>query len=251
MTVLPSSLALTSIADGSNIVAADHRNNYTAVQTALNALIALLAAGSTGQSLVSSGGTTIGWQTATATTYRKTTSKAVNTTTSATDLLNGEITVAAGAMGTTGLTRLTAWGDVLQNVGSSQTFPRFQLLLGGTTLIDTNAPVTCLGNGATRHTWRIVAEILNLGSASSQLASFDMLWGPPFGVGVTINTAVNFTTGSGVYSTTNANHAFARGENTGLTVNTASSAALLLNVINGASSASYETRLLGALVEII
>jgi hypothetical protein len=33
MPVLPSSLALTSIADGSSIVAADHRNNYAAIQT--------------------------------------------------------------------------------------------------------------------------------------------------------------------------------------------------------------------------
>lgn len=51
MPVLPSSLALTSIADGSNIVAADHRNNYSALQTAFNALLADLALGTAGDVL--------------------------------------------------------------------------------------------------------------------------------------------------------------------------------------------------------
>lgn len=51
MTALPSSLALASVADGSNIVAADHRNNYAAIQTAVNAVIADLGAGAAGQVL--------------------------------------------------------------------------------------------------------------------------------------------------------------------------------------------------------
>jgi hypothetical protein len=48
---LPSSLALTSIADGSQIVASDHRNNYSAIQAAVNALRTALAGGSAGQFL--------------------------------------------------------------------------------------------------------------------------------------------------------------------------------------------------------
>lgn len=40
---VPSTVALTTIADGASIVASDHRNNYTAAQTAINALIAVLA----------------------------------------------------------------------------------------------------------------------------------------------------------------------------------------------------------------
>lgn len=48
---VPSSLALTNIADGASIVAADHRNNYTAIQAAVNALIGFFAAGSTGATL--------------------------------------------------------------------------------------------------------------------------------------------------------------------------------------------------------
>ena len=45
MPVLPASLALTVIADGSNIVAADHRTNYASIQAAVNALIAITSNG--------------------------------------------------------------------------------------------------------------------------------------------------------------------------------------------------------------
>lgn len=41
---LPSSLALTTIADGSSIVAGDHRNNYTAIQTNTNQTLGVLGA---------------------------------------------------------------------------------------------------------------------------------------------------------------------------------------------------------------
>lgn len=58
MPTLPTSLALASIADGSLINAADHRNNNAAVQTAVNALIAGLTGGTTGQ-VLSTVGTTI------------------------------------------------------------------------------------------------------------------------------------------------------------------------------------------------
>jgi hypothetical protein len=43
---LPSSLALTTIAPGAQILSADHRTNYSAIQTAVNALIALFSNGS-------------------------------------------------------------------------------------------------------------------------------------------------------------------------------------------------------------
>lgn len=58
---LPSSIALTTIADDSDIDAAPHRNNYAAIQTAVNGLIAWgatvgVASGLTG--LIASDGTT-------------------------------------------------------------------------------------------------------------------------------------------------------------------------------------------------
>lgn len=46
MPALPGTIALTNIPDGASIVAADHRNNYAAVQAAVNALIGLFSNGS-------------------------------------------------------------------------------------------------------------------------------------------------------------------------------------------------------------
>lgn len=48
---VPSSLSLTSIADGAQIIASDHRNNYAAIQAAVNALIAFYGGGSVGDLL--------------------------------------------------------------------------------------------------------------------------------------------------------------------------------------------------------
>ncbi len=90
--------------------------------------------------------------------YRKATQKVVNTTISATDLLNGEITIAASALGTTGEARLVAVGDWKQNSGGAQSVPRFQLVLGGTTIIDTGNAGTAV-DAATRYGWAISARI--------------------------------------------------------------------------------------------
>lgn len=61
MATLPSSLSLAVIADGSAIVAADHRTNYAAVQTEANALLTILGGGTSAQFLQSGGGTTVSW----------------------------------------------------------------------------------------------------------------------------------------------------------------------------------------------
>lgn len=269
---VPNALSLATIADGSAIVASDHRNNYAAAQVGVNGLIAMFAvAGTKGDLIVSEGGgsfdklgvgsngqvltadsaqaTGMKWASVSASSYRKTTVKAVNTTTSATDLLNAEITVAAGAMGSTGLLRLTAWGDWKNNSGGTSAPPRFQLVLGSTTIFDTGTSGTAT-NSSTRLGWRIVAEILNAGSASAQVASL-MLLGSINVNGATSNA---FTVGEGTYRSasggTGADSLTGQAYGTA-SVATASSAALLLNVINGSANASYETALAGALVEII
>lgn len=60
MSATPSTIALTNIADGANIVAADHRNNYLAVQTGWNQLIDILNDGVAGQVLKGTA-TTLSW----------------------------------------------------------------------------------------------------------------------------------------------------------------------------------------------
>lgn len=58
---VPSSLALTTIQTNAQILSADHRNNYAAVQTAVNALITALSGGTVGQYLRATDTDTIGW----------------------------------------------------------------------------------------------------------------------------------------------------------------------------------------------
>lgn len=61
MAALPSNLALTNIQDGANIVAADHRNNYSAIQIAVNELITALSGGTAGQLLQALDSADVGW----------------------------------------------------------------------------------------------------------------------------------------------------------------------------------------------
>lgn len=185
---------------------------------------------------------------------RKTTAKTVNTTTTATDLLNGEFTLPAGAMGTTKVVRVTATGDWLSNAGSAKDVPRFQFGLGGTTLLDTGVTgIAIAGNTAQRSSWRFEWEIQNLGAANSQQA---------------------YLTGALTYSaqgTTVSSHYFSGSDgavfidNYGAgqparvsydgghtaAVDTTASCAVTLKVINASNSATYETQLLGALLEVI
>lgn len=180
--------------------------------------------------------------------YRKATIKTVNTTVAATDLLNGEITLAA--LNASSFVRLTAFGDWKNNSGGSIAPPRLQLILGGTTLLDTGTS----GNTtdlATRYGWKVSAEIDNLGATNSQASSL-MYHG-----GVTMGGFIQnaFTTGEGNFSqgqsVAGTEMFMALGANPGTAVDTSTAKTLVLNVINGSASALYETRLLGALIEVI
>lgn len=187
---------------------------------------------------------------------RKNTAKAVNGTTAATDLLNGEFTLPAGAMATDRILRLTAWGDWKNGAASNQDIPEFQLVFGGSTLIDTDIMGSAVAiHGATRYGWRIVAEIQNLGAANSQQAYLtgvlnlesadaNSVDSQPF---VTGNGAITLITNLGLATP---GKLTLDGGNSGA-VDTTASCALALKVKNANSSANYETKLLGALVEII
>jgi hypothetical protein len=222
---------------------------FTKIETNVNALpIAQLAGYPADVTKVLHGDGS--WAAVAGTTYRKTTAKAVNTTTAGTDLLNGEITVGAGVLGTTGVLRLTAFGDWLQNSGGAAAAPRFQLVLGGTTIFDTGALAVTFANNASRFGWEINAKIVNTGSASAQASTFNVILTTGNGPSGAITTT--FTVGEGNIEIASGFQTV-RGQaaNPSTTVNTAASAALALNVINGSASATYETKLIGALVEVV
>lgn len=215
---------------------------------------ARLPIGTTGQILSVVGGLPTWSPAAGAVTLRKVTSKTVNTTVAATDLLNGEISVAANSMGATGLLRLTAFGDWLQNSGGNAAPPRLQLVFGGTTLMDTGAGAGLLfTTSANREGWKIVAEIFNT-ATGAQVVNFRL----DMATGAVPSTSGSgaFTTGEGVYQDIAAGgnltgqFAIAEGYNASA-VDTTATKTLVLNVINGSASATYEVVLKGALVEII
>jgi hypothetical protein len=182
------------------------------------------------------------------TTYRKTTAKTVNTSVAPTDLLNGEITIGAGVLGTNKLARLTAFGDYKQNSGGATNALRFQLLLGATTLFDTGAPALSLPNSATRESWRIWVEILNTASGA-QVAHFKI----EMAAAGAVNGNAAFTTGEGVSgsaATGNITQFILGDAYNASAEDTTTSKALVLNIINPSASATCETVLKGALVEI-
>lgn len=247
---LPSSLALTTIQSNAQILSADHRNNYTAIQTAVNALIAALSGGTAGQVLRATDSDTIGFASV-PTTYRKTTAKTVNSTVAETDLLNGEITVAANAIGATGRLRFHARGDWLQNSGGASGPPRLRLKLGATTLIDTGAGnAVGVANSATRFGWQIDADIFN-SATNAQWVTFRSVFSMfPIATGSNNSPA----TGEGQYwsaatSGGNALEYLSVIANSGA-VDTTSANALVLSTVNASSSASYEVVLKNALVVI-
>jgi hypothetical protein len=182
--------------------------------------------------------------------YRKNTQKQVVNSVAETDLLNGEITIAAGVMTATGVLRLTAWGDAVNNSGSTQNSPKLRLKLGGTTLIDTSAIAAAWTTSSSRFPWKVTTEITNLGATGSQWVSFvSELVG-----GIASNLSAALTAGEG------AHQALLVAAGTGVmkalagvsgAIDTTIAQALALSVILPAASANVDMTLKGAIVELV
>lgn len=184
-------------------------------------------------------------------TYRKTTPKAVNTTVAATDLLNGEITIGAGVIAAAnGVLRLTAWGDWLQNSGAAQLTPKFQFVLGGTVILDTAAPTMGVNSDGTRRHWHLLAELVNLNAANVQtVAMRGWIRTPALGGAASSSF---FATGDGLI------HQAAPGQigtdffgAAEAAIDTTAAKLLELRCVNASASATYETKLQAALVEVV
>jgi hypothetical protein len=112
---IPSALALTTVPDSSLITSAPHRNNYAAVQTAVNALIAALSGGSAGQRLAAVDGTDVVWSA----TGLLSSTRIINPTTSYTSPAGATtlMTTAVGSGGAGGGTPATGAGAAASGGG--------------------------------------------------------------------------------------------------------------------------------------
>jgi hypothetical protein len=166
--------------------------------------------------------------------YRKTTEKDVVNTTVETDLLNGEVTIGAGVLGTTGAVRVTAVIDYLNNTGSNQNLT-WKVKLGATTIF---GDLIVRTTNANRNPWWLTFVIANLGSASSQ--ALNGILGFAGTVPPTVAGIGGITGGvpGGIIGGT-------------ATEDTTSAKALAVTVTHGAASASLSCRLKYAVVEIV
>lgn len=181
--------------------------------------------------------------------WRKTTTRTVASSTATTDLLNGEFTIDAGAMGTTRTLRLVAKVLALNNNGSTIALPRWSLQIGaGTPQIDTGALAAAWATDANQTVWKIVAEITNRGVTNSQGMMLDVS-----GVGSFVAADAGLTTGNGHYGTGMNGSFFARalGFSSVATVDTTLAQALTLSVKLPTSSANVTCNLYDAYVEIV
>ncbi len=164
----------------------------------------------------------------------KVTTKTVTSTTTETDLFNGEIVIPAAAAGSN--QPIYGWAsiDIKNATGSATNSPRFNLKLGATTIFDTGVTGgTPIANSATRGSGRIEFYIQEMAATNAQEATF---WG-----WLVDGAKVGFTTGSGVYAVNGTSDGLKFFGRNATTVDMTSAQTLALTVINPSSSASFET----------
>lgn len=181
--------------------------------------------------------------------FNKTTSKTVNTTTADTDLLNGELTVAAAALGTNRRFVLRAWGDWLHNIAATSiSAPRWKVKLGAaaTLVLDSGVGTASLSPSATRQPWEIEVQIKNIGATGVQKVTFK-LW-LYYNVDDNSGWRSTFSTGRGrIVSLSGGadSTVLGYGANAGA-IDTTAAMAVQLVVANPNAGAAYETKLEGA-----
>lgn len=178
---LPASLALTTIANGAQILSADHRNNYTAIQTAVNANITALSGGTAGQFLRATDSDTIAW----AGNYTDYSSFLAWTSTGVAPVL-GNATIVA---------RYLQIGKFVHYVG--------QVTFGGTSTFGTGAyffslPVNRAAGSTSRLNGTVngvdtsaSATVLCQADTTGSVSTFSMVYGATY-----LGTATNIGTGS-------------------------------------------------------
>lgn len=187
------------------------------------------------------------------TTLRKVTNKTVSGTVTETDLLNGEITLAA--LTTTNFVTVDMYGDYVQNIANNTALPILKLKLGGTVLFQWQPFVGVLSSqtSATRFGWWYRAVINNVSATNSQHASISGMWSGVSNSG-TAATAATITTGEGIHGVTNQTSVggveYMTAYNTSA-VDTSVGQAVTFTTTNGTSSTPYDITLAGAIVTVL
>lgn len=193
-----------------------------------------------------------------ATTYRKVTSKTVSGTVTETDLLNGEITLAAGVLGTTKIATIDLWGDYKQNIANNTALPVLKLKLGSTVLFQWQPFLSLVQSASStnRYGWSYRAIIANANAANAQTATISGMWaGTTSSTGSPGANGTSIATGEGCHSvvyTAGGGSAleYLSGYNTAA-VDTTSAQALTLTATNGTASTPYDITLDGCLVTVL
>lgn len=233
MAVLPSAVSLATISG--QIASAPVNSDFAALQTAVNQLITALAGGSSATPFLSGNGTTVTFVASPApVAYRKVTQKDVVNIASATDLLNGEITLAAGVLGTTGRAFCVLSGDYLNNTGGTQTL-QLEIKIGTTSVWKSNA--LSLTASAVRRSWHMIFEITEASATNAQ-------W---LGGSFVLSDITAPVTGFGAITAGAVTAAFTSG-NGALGIDATAALALVVNCIHGAANANLSMRLNEAVV---
>lgn len=184
------------------------------------------------------------WVTAAQGMYRKTTAKTVNNTVTETDLLNGEITLGAGVPGTTGMVRLTLLLDGLNNSGGAVTWT-FKVKFGGSTIFGAG-PLSVAAQGGSRFGIRLEVELLNLGAANSNVVRTKLLI-----PSAALNAIIVGSAGLSFQGEGTGDKWHVVEESAPCTIDTATSKLVEVTVTHGTAAATVETKLYGAVVEIL
>lgn len=248
-------ITLTLPVAGNQITAGLHSSNYAAIQSAINgnienvniksnAAIAVskLAAGTDGYYLKTTAGVPTWTIDPASKIYRKTTEKDIQNTAVETDLLNGEITVAAGDMSTNLSLNAILNGDFLDNAAGTA---RLRVKFGGTTILDSSLDSAV--NDTDRRPWELAVRISNLGANNSQFTIAKLFVGSE-----TVGTTGIGNWGSVAQSIDNADSAaIAPMGSTGTTsIDTSAACAFVVTVEWSVASVNLSFRLKYARIEI-
>jgi hypothetical protein len=181
--------------------------------------------------------------------YRKTSEKDVVNTVAGTDLLNGDITIGAGVMGTDKTLRATLIGDYLNNTGAVRSLT-VSVSFGGVTLWTETIGdgVNTIGASGNRRAMRISLEIANLGAANSQMMTGMIALS---GLGAATGTGADLAGLTRLYTNAGNSERSTFGSSGAIAVDTASAQALLVTVTHSTASASLSARLKYAIIEIV